>query len=41
MAQGKGARARQKAKRAEYLKNRPYWGLTCRGKRCDFCKAGD
>lgn len=31
MAQGKGARARQKAKRAEYLKNRPYWGLTYRG----------
>ena len=31
MAQGKGARARQKAKRAEYLKNRPYWGFTCKG----------
>lgn len=31
MGQGKGARARQKAKREAWLANRPYFGFTCRG----------
>ena len=31
MGQGKGARARQKAKREAYLANKPYPGFTCRG----------
>jgi hypothetical protein len=31
VGQGKGARARQKAKREAWLANRTYWGFTCRG----------
>lgn len=27
---GKGAKARQKAKREAWLKNRPYFGFTCK-----------